>query len=150
MGVVTIEREITTSVPQATMFNIFCPENHHLLHKSIPHASVETHEGNGGPGTIKKATFAAHPDHEFKYVKTKAEAIDKANFTIGYSIIEADPWSDKLEKITVVVKVEASSNGGSIIKSCFKYVPKANCELDEAEINANADKIMNFYKVLEN
>ncbi|XP_065860501.1 major allergen Pru ar 1-like [Euphorbia lathyris] len=147
MGVVTVEKEITSSVPQSTMFKIFTLENHNLLTNVVPH-SVEILEGNGGPGSIKKATFHAQGS-EFKYIKKKIEAIDKENFSYSYSIIEGEPWSNKLEKITVDIKVESSANGGSIIKTSTKYIPKPNCELDEDEVNANAEKAMGMYKVVE-
>ncbi|XP_065863737.1 major allergen Pru ar 1-like [Euphorbia lathyris] len=148
MGVLTIEREITTSVPPSTMFKIFVLENHIYLPKIVPHFSVEILEGNGGPGTIKKTTFGAEGS-EFKYIKTKIEATDKENFSHSYSVIEADPKTEKLAKITMEIKMEASPNGGSIIKTCSKYYPKENCEVDEDIIKAKAEKAMGLYKVVD-
>ncbi|XP_065851809.1 major allergen Pru ar 1-like [Euphorbia lathyris] len=148
MGVLTIEREITTSVPPTTMFKIFILENHIFLPKIAPHITVEILEGNGGPGTIKKTTFGAQGS-EFKYIKTKTEATDKEKLSHSYSIIEVEPKIERIEKITMEIKMEGSINGGSIIKSCNKYYPKENCEIDEQKIKAKAEKANAFFKVVE-
>ncbi|WCJ23413.1 Major allergen Pru av 1 [Euphorbia peplus] len=148
MGVLTVEREISMPVPHAHLHSIFAPENHHLhLPKIVPHFHVEILEGNGGPGTIKRVTFDAPADNIFKYMKTITEETN--GNILRYSIIEAEPWSDKLEKMTVEVTVKASINGGSIIKHSTEYIPKPNCELDEDEVNAHAEKVVGLYKVLE-
>ncbi|WCJ23404.1 Major strawberry allergen Fra a 1-A [Euphorbia peplus] len=148
MGVLTIERELTTAIPPATMFKIFVTENHIYLPKLIPTISVEVIEGNGGPGTIKKTTFGGDAT-ELKYVKTKTEATDKENFSHSYSLLESDPQPEKLEKAIMEVKMEACANGGSIIKSCSKYYPKENCEVDEEKIRAGAEKALGLFKVVE-
>ncbi|WCJ23405.1 Major strawberry allergen Fra a 1-A [Euphorbia peplus] len=148
MGVLTIERELTTAISPATMFKIFVSENHIYLPKIVPTISVEVLEGNGGPGTIKKTTFNGDAT-ELKYIKTKTEATDKENFSHSYSIIDSDPQPEKVEKATMEIKMEASANGGSIIKSCSKYYPKENCEVDEEKIKAGAEKALGLFKVVE-
>ncbi|WCJ23412.1 Major allergen Pru ar 1 [Euphorbia peplus] len=148
MGVITVEREITTLVPPAIMFKVFVLENHIYLPKIVPVIGVEILEGNGGPGTIKKTTFGA-PDSEVKFIKTLTETTDKENFSHSYSIIEAEPATEKLEKVTMEIKMTASANGGSIIKSCSKYYPKENCEVNEEKIKAGSEKAFGLFKVVE-
>ena len=58
MGVLTFEKEIATAIPQAKMFKVFVLESQTLIPKILPNVSVEILEGNGGPGSIKKTTFA--------------------------------------------------------------------------------------------
>ncbi|WCJ20479.1 Major strawberry allergen Fra a 1-A [Euphorbia peplus] len=148
MGVLTIERELTTAIPPATMFKIFVSENHIYLPKIVPTISVEVVEGNGGPGTIKKTTFNGDAT-QLKYIKTKTETTDVENFSHSYIIIDSDPQPEKVEKATMEIKMEASANGGSIIKSCSKYYPKENCEVDEEKIKAGAEKALGLFKVVE-
>ncbi|WCJ23406.1 Major strawberry allergen Fra a 1-A [Euphorbia peplus] len=148
MGVLTIEWELTTAIPPATMFKIFVSENHIYLPKIIPTISVEVLEGNGGPGTIKKTTFNDDAT-ELKYIQTKTEATDKENFSHSYSIIDSDPRPENVEKATLEIKMEASANGGSIIKTCRKYYPKENCEVDKDKIKVGAEKALDLFKVVE-
>ncbi|WCJ20478.1 Major strawberry allergen Fra a 1-A [Euphorbia peplus] len=148
MGVLTIERELTTAIPPATMFKIFVSENHIYLPKIVPTISVEVVEGNGGPGTIKKTTFNGDAT-QLKYIKTKTEATDVENFSHSYIIIDSDPQPEKVEKATMEIKMEASANGGSIIKSCSKYYPKENCEVDEEKIKTGVEKALGLFKVVE-
>ncbi|WCJ23410.1 Major allergen Pru ar 1 [Euphorbia peplus] len=148
MGVLTIERELTTAIPPATMFKIFVSENHIYLPKIVPTITVEVIEGNGGPGTIKKTTFGGDAT-ELKYITSKTEATDKENFSHSSIVIDSNPQPEKVEKATMEIKMEASGNGGSIIKSCSKYYPKENCEVDEEKIKAGAEKALGLFKVVE-
>ncbi|WCJ23411.1 Major strawberry allergen Fra a 1-A [Euphorbia peplus] len=145
MGVLKVERELNTAIPAATMFKIFVSENHIYLPKIVPTITVEVIEGNGGLGTIKKTTFAT----ERKYITTKTEATDKENFSHSSIVIDSNPQPENVEKATMEIKMEASANGGSIIKSCSKYYLKENCEVDEDKIKAGAGKAFSLFKVVE-
>ncbi|EEF27220.1 major allergen Pru ar 1 [Ricinus communis] len=147
MGVVTFEKEITTSVPQAKMFKAFILESDTLIPKVLPQVSIEFLEGNGGPGTIKKTSFAE--GGEVKYIKTRVEATDKDNFTHCYSVIGGEPWMDGLEKTSYEIKVMASPDGGSIVKSISKYYPKEGCKINEERVKAGAEKAFGMFKAVE-
>lgn len=86
---------------------------------------------------------------DFKYIKTKIETIDKDNLTQSYTVIEGDPWSDLLEKITYENKMVATPDGGCIIKSTNKFFPKGNSELDEEKVKAGAEKTWLIFKAVE-
>lgn len=60
MGVVSLTDKFTSPVPAAKLFKALILDADNLLPKLMPQAikSVEIVEGNGGPGTIKKLTFA--------------------------------------------------------------------------------------------
>ncbi|XP_065863738.1 major allergen Pru ar 1-like [Euphorbia lathyris] len=143
MGIVTVEREVNFSIPKTTIFKVFAQDNHNIVPKATPHISCEVL-----PCTAKKATFGA-AGGELKHVKTKDEVTDNDNFTHSYTIVEGEPWSDSLDKVLVTIKVESTPNGGSVLKSCSKYVPKPNCKLDEGRINAITESIMGLYKHVE-
>ncbi|XP_050220325.1 major allergen Pru ar 1-like [Mercurialis annua] len=146
MGVFTLEKEITTAVPQDKMFKVFVLESHTLIPKIVPSISIEILEGTGGPGTIKKTSFS---QGDIKYIKTKVDSTDKENFTHSYSIIGGEPWMPELEKVSYEVKVLASPDGGSICKSTSTYYPKEGCEIDEEKIKAGADKAQGLFKIVE-
>ncbi|EEF45613.1 major allergen Pru ar 1 [Ricinus communis] len=147
MGVLTFEKEITTSIPQAKMFKVFILESDTLIPKIMPQVSIEFLEGNGGPGTIKKTSFAE--GGEIKYIKTKIEATDKDNFIHCYNVIGGEPWMDELEKTSYEIKIVASPDGGSIVKSISKYYPKEGCQINEERVKAGAEKAFSMFKAIE-
>ncbi|KAF2313852.1 hypothetical protein GH714_018330 [Hevea brasiliensis] len=131
------------------MFKVFVLEADTAIPSIVPQAvkSVEIIEGNGGPGTIKKTTFAE--GKEYKYIKTKVEAVDKDNFKNSYSIIEAEPKLDVIEKISYEIEIVASPDGGSIIKSTSKYFPKGNSQINEEQVKTGAEKALGLFKAVE-
>ncbi|XP_050220156.1 major allergen Pru ar 1-like [Mercurialis annua] len=144
---VTFEKETTTSIPQDKVFKVFVLESDSIIPKIIPNMKVEFVQGNGEPGTIKKTTFGEGGDA--KYIKTKVEATDKDNFTHSYSIFEGEPWMPELEKTTFEIKVEASADGGSVIKSTSKYIPKPGCVISEEKVKAGSEKAFGMFKAIE-
>lgn len=85
----------------------------------------------------------------YKKVTHKVEALDKQNFIYSYSVIEGDAFSDKYEKITYHTKLEASDNGGSVIKGQSKYVTKGDAQVNEDDVKANKDKASWLLKAVE-
>lgn len=59
MGAFTYEHEVTSSIPPARLFKAFILDGDNLVPKCLPQAvkSVETIQGDGGPGSIKLTTF---------------------------------------------------------------------------------------------
>ncbi|EEF43101.1 Major allergen Pru ar, putative [Ricinus communis] len=86
---------------------------------------------------------------EIKHIKTKVESTNKDNFTHCYSVIGGEPWMDELKKTYYEIKVVASSDGGSIIKSISKYYPKEGHELNEERIKAGAEKAFGIFNAIE-
>ncbi|XP_023917002.1 major allergen Pru ar 1 [Quercus suber] len=149
MGVFTYEAETTTVIPPARLFKAFVLDADNLIPKIAPQAikSAEIIEGNGGPGTIKKVNFGE--GSQFNYVKHRIDEIDNANFTYGYSLIEGDALTDKLEKISYEIKLVASPDGGSILKSTSKYHTKGDHEIKEEQIKAGKEKAAGLFKAVE-
>lgn len=65
MGIVTNQTEIPSAIPAPKLFNVFLLDAHNTFPKILPQAikSIEIIEGNGGPGSLKKTTFAEGGDH---------------------------------------------------------------------------------------
>lgn len=59
MGVITFTEEFSSPVPAGRLFKAFVLDFDHLLPKLMPQVlkNIETIEGSGGPGTIKKLNF---------------------------------------------------------------------------------------------
>ncbi|KAG6664224.1 major allergen Pru ar 1-like [Carya illinoinensis] len=149
MGVFTYETEYTSVIPPAKLFKAFILDSDNLIPKVVPQAikTSEIIEGNGGPGTIKKITFGE--GSQFKYVKHKIDEVDHANFTYGYSVIEGDALSDVLEKISYKIKIVASSEGGSILKTISNYHCKGDHEIKEEQVKAGKEKAAGLFKAVE-
>lgn len=60
MAVVSLTDEVTSPVPAGKLFKALILDADNLIPKLMPQAikGIDTVEGNGGPGTIKKLTFA--------------------------------------------------------------------------------------------
>ncbi|XP_040999888.1 major allergen Pru av 1-like [Juglans microcarpa x Juglans regia] len=149
MGVFTYEAESTSVIPPARLFKAFVLDADNLIPKVVPQAvkSTEIIEGNGGPGTIKKITFGE--GSQYKYVKHRTDAIDEANFTYAYSVIEGDALADKIEKISYETKIVASHEGGSILKSISHYHSKGDHEIKEEDVKAGKEKASGLFKAVE-
>ncbi|KAK7246347.1 hypothetical protein RIF29_41213 [Crotalaria pallida] len=125
MGVFAFEDENTSPVAPAKLFKALTKDGDVIIPKVIePIQSVETVEGNGGPGTVKKIT--AVKDGKEGYVLHKIDAIDEANLTYDYSIVGGVGLDESLEKITIESKLLPGPDGGSIGKIKVKFYTKGD------------------------
>lgn len=83
------------------------------------------------------------------YIKNRIEALDEANFSYKYSLIEGVALLDKLEKITVDVKFEPTADGGSTNKMTSTYYTKGDAVITDEEMKQGAEKALGMYKVVE-
>ena len=86
---------------------------------------------------------------QFKFMKHRIDALDKENFTFGYSVIEGDALLSTLEKISNEIKFEVSPDGGCICKSTSKYYTIGDIEIKEEQIKAGKEKAMGMFKAVE-
>ncbi|XP_059455787.1 major pollen allergen Aln g 1-like [Corylus avellana] len=149
MGVFNYEAESPCVIPAARLFKAFILDGDNLIPKVAPQAisSVENVEGNGGPGTIKKITFAE--GSPFKYVKERVEEVDHANFKYRYTVIEGGVVGDKLEKICNELRIVAAPGGGSILKISNKYHTKGGHEMNAEDIKVGKEKAEALLKAVE-
>ncbi|XP_047336276.1 major strawberry allergen Fra a 1-2-like [Impatiens glandulifera] len=149
MGVTTYDVEIVSSISPAKLFKAFVLDVDNLVPKIMPQAikSIETIEGNGGPGTVKIITFGE--GSQIQSVKHRVDGIDKENYTYSYSIIEGDVLKNGLESLSYEIKISEGSNGGSVCKNTSKYVSKGDVVLSEEEIKEGKEKSSAIYKAIE-
>ncbi|KAE8730948.1 Major allergen Pru av 1 [Hibiscus syriacus] len=141
--------EVNTPIPPEKAFKSFVLDYDTLFPKVVPHAikSVEILEGDGGPGTIKKITFAEGIG--FNYVKHKVHTLNKENRSYSHSVIEGDVLSNKLEKITDENKFDPTPNGGTIIKITTKFYSVGDAEITEDEMKKVIESRARVYNAVE-
>ncbi|KAI9193794.1 hypothetical protein LWI28_000231 [Acer negundo] len=150
MGSSTFTEEFTSPVPAGKLFKALVLDSDNLLPKIMPQAfkSVETIEGNGGPGTIKKMNFTEGT--EFKYLKSRVDALDKERMTYAYTIIEGGAFPpDKVESISYEVKLEATTDGGCKGTNVSKYNVKPGAKIAEEQHKEAEAKSMAIFKAVE-
>ncbi|XP_057419757.1 class 10 plant pathogenesis-related protein 2A-like [Lotus japonicus] len=148
MGVFTFEDETTSPVAPAKLFKALVKDADEILPKAVDAIqSVETVEGNGGPGTIKKLTV--NEGGKSNYVLNKIEAIDEANLVYNYSLVGGSEFPENVEKITFESKLVDGPNGGSIGKLKVKYHSKGNAEPNEAEVKEGKARGDALFKAIE-
>ncbi len=64
-------------------------------------------------------------------------------------MIEGDVVSGIIEKISYEIKIVASPDGGSLLKSTSKYHTKGNHEIKEEEVKAGKEKAAGLFKAVE-
>nr|QLB38125.1 pathogenesis-related protein 10 [Anacardium occidentale] len=148
MGVITFTEEFSSPVPARRLFKAFVLDFDNLLPKLMPQVfkNIETIEGDGGPGTIKKLNISE--GGEVKYLKHRIDALDKEKLIYNYTIIEGDAM-DKIESVSYEIKYEVSPDGGCKGTTVNKYYPKTGIELEEEKIKEARAKAMGLYKVVE-
>ena len=82
-------------------------------------------------------------------MKHRIDEIDQANFTYCYSVIEGDALNEVLEKISYEIKIVASPDGGSVLKSTSKYHTKGEHEIKEEQVKAGKEKAAGLFKAIE-
>ncbi|XP_061344846.1 major allergen Pru av 1-like [Gastrolobium bilobum] len=145
MGIFTYEDERVSSNAPARLYKAIVLDSSNVFPKVLPDfiKSVEIIEGDGGPGSIKKLTFAEG------YVKQKVDAVDAENYVYHYSVIEGHAWPHTLENIYFELKMVESPDGGCIIKSITKYYTKGEAQLPEEFLKANRERIARFTKAID-
>ncbi|KAE8730949.1 Major allergen Pru av 1 [Hibiscus syriacus] len=149
MGVFRHEMEVTTPLPTGRAFKGFVLESDTLFPKVAPYAikGVEYLEGNGGPGSIRKVTFA--DGWGFDYLKEKIDDIDQDNLSYTYTVIESDLFKNILEKICYETKFAAAPNGGTNIKITTKFYSLGDIEIKEEAIKDSLEKRARVFKAVE-
>ncbi|XP_038700335.1 major allergen Pru ar 1-like [Tripterygium wilfordii] len=149
MGVFTLETENAATVAPEKLFQAVVLDCDTIGPKAVPQAikSVETLEGNGGAGTIKKITFGEAASH-LGYVKHRVDSIDKEKFIYNYTVIEGGALDDTLEKITYENKIVPSLDGGSVWKTTCKFYPKGDKQVDEEKCKNAMERASGILKAI--
>ncbi|KAA8527662.1 hypothetical protein F0562_035469 [Nyssa sinensis] len=142
MGIITLTDERLSSIPPSRIFKATILDSHNLIPKLMPQAvkSIEIIQGNGGAGSIKQINFAEGSN--FNYMKHHIDELNEETYTYKYTLIEGEALKDKLEKVCFEVKLEASTDGGTISKMTSKYYTKGDFVLTEEEIKSGKEKVL--------
>ncbi|KAI3466813.1 hypothetical protein Pfo_023476 [Paulownia fortunei] len=149
MGVLTFTEDHTYAVSPMRIFKASIVDSNNLIPKLLPQVikSMEFIQGSGGAGSIKQIAFAQGSN--LSTLKYRIDEVDEETYTYNYTVIEGDALTDKLEKITHEVKLEAAADGGTISKVTSKYYTNGDFLLQEEDIRAGKEKVLGVYKVVE-
>ncbi|XP_057957678.1 major allergen Pru ar 1-like [Malania oleifera] len=149
MSPITLVEEFSSPLPAKKLFKAFVLDADTFFPKVMPQAfqSIETLEGDGGVGSIKKITFGE--GSHLKYMKHKIEEVDEEKLTYKYTVIEGDALLEKLESISYEIKMESTPDGGCKGSNTSTYYPKPGFEAKEDEIKAGKEKAKAIYKAAE-
>ncbi|KAF5783746.1 putative Bet v I/Major latex protein [Helianthus annuus] len=145
MGVLTYTDVYTSPVLPARIFKASIVDSHNLMPKLLPDAikSIELIKGDGGSGSIKQINYAGG------FAKHQVDEIDEKTFTYKYTLIEGNGISDNIEKVSYDIKLEGSSNGGTVSKMTTTIYTRGDFEIKEEELKAGKEKVLGLYKVVE-
>ncbi|KAJ0503023.1 putative Bet v I/Major latex protein [Helianthus annuus] len=83
------------------------------------------------------------------FAKHQVDEIDEKTFTYKYTLIEGNGISDNIEKVSYDIKLEGSSNGGTVSKMTTTIYTRGDFEIKEEELKAGKEKVLGLYKVVE-
>ncbi|XP_071703674.1 root allergen protein-like [Rutidosis leptorrhynchoides] len=148
MAVVTVELELTSSLPAPKLFNVY-NDYENIAAKVQPESykSINIVQGDGGVGSIMSTTYA--DGYPFKSLKSKVDVVDKNNLSIGYTAFEGDALMGIIDTATHHIKFVPSSNGGSVYKHTVEIKCKGDSKLDEDKINLAKEACNKTFKAIE-
>ncbi|XP_052116418.1 class-10 pathogenesis-related protein 1 [Arachis duranensis] len=142
MGIFTHEFATPSSVAPARLYKAMALDFHNLFPKIVDSIQcVETIEGNGAAGTIKKITL----------VEGQVEEVDEAKRVYNYSIIGGVGLPETWEKISfeTIVMEGPKEEGGSIRKVNIKYFTKGDAEVCDEVLKSNQSRAEGLLKFIE-
>uniref|UniRef100_A0A7N0UK26 Bet v I/Major latex protein domain-containing protein n=1 Tax=Kalanchoe fedtschenkoi TaxID=63787 RepID=A0A7N0UK26_KALFE len=152
MAVLTFANEATSAVAAPRMFKALLLDMDNLLLKIMPDIfkSIETLQGDGGPGTVRESTIAI--GGTTKRIKHRIDALDEEKMTKSYTMTESegDDLMAKFESIAYEIAVEATADGGCKVKTVSKFFPKEGAaEVSEDQLKAHKGNSEALFKAVE-
>ncbi|XP_038906711.1 major allergen Pru ar 1-like [Benincasa hispida] len=148
MGIFTYENEVVSMIPPTKFCKAFIIDADNLYPKIVPNQpQTEIVDGDGGLGTIKKITF--NHGGQVKTITHRLDVVDEASLMYKYTVLEGDLISDTIDQIVKEIKVIASPEGRSILKSTSIYHTKGDNQLDEEKLKTSEEKGLALFKAAE-
>ncbi|RYR12911.1 hypothetical protein Ahy_B04g070188 isoform B [Arachis hypogaea] len=161
MGIFTHEFATPSSVAPARLYKAMALDFHNLFPKIVDSIQcVETIEGNGAAGTIKKITLVEEirtKKKDIVYILIMIEIyvcfeeVDEAKWVYNYSIIGGVGLPETWEKISfeTIVMEGPKEEGGSIRKVNIKYFTKGDAEVCDEVLKSNQSRAEGLLKFIE-
>ncbi|KAM0899192.1 hypothetical protein ACQ4PT_021487 [Festuca glaucescens] len=140
--------EIESPVAALRLFKAGVMDWHTLAPKLAPHiiASAYPVEGEGGVGSVRQFNFtSAMP---FSVMKEKLDFLDMEKCECKSTLLEGGGIGITIETATSHIKVEATANGGSVVKVETTYKLLPGMEVKDEITNAK-DSLTNIFKAAE-
>ncbi|XP_047086529.1 pathogenesis-related protein 1-like [Lolium rigidum] len=140
--------EIESPVAAPRLFKAGVMDWHTLAPKLAPHIIASAHpiEGEGGVGSVRQFNFtSAMP---FSIMKEKLDFLDMEKCECKSTLLEGGGIGITIETATSHIKVEATANGGSVVKVETTYKLLPGTEVKDEITNAK-DSLTNIFKGAE-
>ncbi|XP_077218956.1 major allergen Pru ar 1-like [Tasmannia lanceolata] len=146
MVVGSFYEEFKSPISPSRLWKAAIVDSHNLIPIVAPQyiASIELLQG-GGAGTIKKINFT-QAMKGVSYIKTRVDVLDENNFSYKYSVIEGN---ENYESASYEIKLEGSSDGGSVCKIRGEYKTVGDYVPTEEESKAGKEGSVNMFKAIE-
>ncbi|KVH77599.1 root allergen protein-like [Cynara cardunculus var. scolymus] len=148
MAVVTIEVEVTSSLPAPKLFKVFSHFDT-IAPKVEPETfkTVSVIQGDGGVGSIKNITYGDGVPYTTS--KHTVDAIDSSNLSLSYTVFEGDALLGIIDSATHHIKFIPSSDGGSIYKHAVVCKCKGDAKLTEDTPKLFKEALKKTFKAIE-
>ncbi|KAL5717232.1 hypothetical protein ACHQM5_010275 [Ranunculus cassubicifolius] len=148
MAIVAFSEVIPSAVPAAKLFKANVLDAHILSPKAIPEIVASgTFQGDGGVGSVRQFNFTEAVPYGF--IKERIDVIDNEKFICKFTSIEGGDIGKKLESTTSDIKVESSSDGGSIYNLSVEYTPLPGIDYSEADVEGLKSGMVGMFKAIE-
>ncbi|KAJ9546460.1 hypothetical protein OSB04_019003 [Centaurea solstitialis] len=148
MAVVSIEVEVTSSLPTPKLFKVF--SNFDTIAPKVEpetYKAVTLVQGDGGVGSIKNILFGDGVPYTSS--KHTVDAIDASNFSLSYTVFEGDALLGIIDSATHHIKFIPSSDGGSLYKHSVVFKCKGDAKLPEDTLNLVKESLKKTFKAIE-
>ncbi|KAF7813499.1 putative START-like domain, Bet v I type allergen [Senna tora] len=143
MGVLTVEKEYSSMVPRAKLFQFLTKDYYDLLPKvSKPIQSVEPVNG-----PQKKINYVIGGKKQS--LLQEVEGVDEENFAYKYSIVQGSDFPEKVEKKTFEIKMLEAPDGGNVGKVTASIFYKGNVPPTDQELQPGEDYGFAVFKDIE-
>nr|AOP32363.1 phenolic oxidative coupling protein POCP3 [Hypericum tomentosum] len=144
----SLSQDITSPIPPERLFKALVTERHLIVPKLMPNVfkSMEIVEGDGGAGTIRKATFAE--GLPFKSMSQRIDVLDTKNYYCKFTLFEGGMLGDTLDSIVHELKLDPLGDGCKG-KMSSHYVLKPGATINEEEVKVVKQKAYGLVKAVE-
>ncbi|KAL5701033.1 hypothetical protein ACHQM5_026415 [Ranunculus cassubicifolius] len=148
MAIVAFSEVIPSAVPAAKLFKANVLDAHILSPKALPEiVASATFLGDGGVGSVRQFNFTEVVPYGF--IKERIDIIDNGKFMCKFTSIGGGDIGKKLETATSDIKVESTSDGGSIYMLSVEYIPLPGIDYSEADIEGVKNAMVGMFKAIE-
>ncbi|OWM88122.1 hypothetical protein CDL15_Pgr016695 [Punica granatum] len=150
METICFYEEFLVPVPRDRLFRAAVIDGDNLTPKLLPHVfkSMDTIDGDGGPGTIKRTVFNEESGLRTGDQLYRIDVLDSENFIYRITLIEGSSLFERVESVVYEVTYADLGNNNCVVRVATEYHPKRGLTLKEEDIMARKTTTIGFYKIM--